>query len=67
MPQWLDALHVNRLVGLVPAHLQLPSTGKSHDVFHVSMLKSYYRGGRVQPPTSAQILKGEEEYEVEQI
>lgn len=67
LSKWLGPYRIKDLVGPVAARLQLPSTARIHDVLHVSLLKHYRSDGRVQPPPSAFILEGQEEYEVEQI
>ncbi len=48
-------------------HLELPSHWKLHLVFHVSLLKTYHRFGRYQPPPVLIEIEGALEYEVEQV
>ena len=67
MPRWLGPFKIVELVGKVAARLELPSTAKIHDVFHVSLLKHYRSDGSVQPPPAALIVDGDEEYVVEMV
>jgi hypothetical protein len=45
--------------------LKLPDNYKTHNVFHVSLLKSYKVDGTVQPPPPPELVDGDHEYEVE--
>ena len=67
LPRWVGPFQVARRVGQQAYELVLPARWKIHDVFHVSLLEGYQRDGSVQPPPPAELLEGEEEYEVADI
>jgi hypothetical protein len=67
LPKWIGPFEVVKRIGKVAYKLELPSSMKCHDVFHVSNLQAYRSDGRVQPPPFPIEIDGEEEYEVEQI
>ena len=67
LARWLGPFKITEMVGKVAARLELPDTAKMHDVFHVSLLKPYKDGGRVQLPPAPIVVDGETEYVVEQI
>jgi Chromo (CHRromatin Organisation MOdifier) domain len=52
-------------VGSQAYELALPTRWRIHDVFSVSNLESYRLDGSMQPPPPPELLKGEEEYELE--
>lgn len=70
LPRWVGPFQVARRVGGQDGQayeLVLPARWRIHDVFHVSLLAPYHRDGAVQPPPPAEMLEGEEEYEVDHI
>jgi transposase InsO family protein len=67
LPRWVGPFQVSKKVGGQSYELILPARWKVHDVFHVSKLERYRRDGNVQPPPPAEMLEGEDEYEVEHI
>ena len=58
---------VVRKVNAVAYELVLPSSWRIHDVFHVSLLKLYFKNGSHRPPPPGLLVDGEEEFEVEEI
>jgi hypothetical protein len=67
LPRYVGPFRVIDAIGKVAYKLELPPTLPVHPVFHVSLLKPYHDGGRVQPPPPPIDVDGEYEYEVEQI
>ena len=67
LPRWVGPFQVVKCVGSQAYELELPARWKIHDVFHVSNLEGYRRDGAIQPPPPAEVLEGEDEYEVESI
>jgi hypothetical protein len=67
LPKWVGPFKVQKHVNEVAYKLELPPSLKIHPVFHVSLLKPYQQGGRVQPPPVPEIIEGELEYEVETV
>ena len=67
LPRWSGPFPVEKRVGAVAYALRLPEHLKWHPVFHVSLLRKYADGGRVQPPPPPDLVEGELEYEVERI
>ena len=55
-----------KIINPVAYQMELPSTLKIHDVFHVSLLHPYKSDGTVQPPPPI-LVEGEEEFEVDMI
>ena len=53
-PKWLGPFKLLRMVGTQAAELELPSTMRIHDVFHVSLLKPY----NMSPGESAKMSRG---------
>ena len=63
--RWVGPFVVERLVGPVACKLHLNATLKGvHDVFHISLLRKYERGGNGQEPPAPIVVDGHEEYEV---
>ena len=67
LPRWVGPFQIHKRIGKQAYELILPARWKIHDVFHVSKLEPYRRDGSVQPPPPAELLLGEEEYEVDSI
>jgi transposase InsO family protein len=67
LPRWVGPFQISKVVGGQSYELILPARWKIHDVFHVSKLERYRRDGNVQPPPPAEMLEGEDEYEVDKI
>jgi transposase InsO family protein len=59
------------VISSVAYRLELPSTWKIHDIFHVSLLEPYHTSdaypNRTLPPPPPELIDGEDEYEVEKI
>ena len=64
-PKWLGPFKLLRMVGTQAAELELPSTMRIHDVFHVSLLKPYVLspGESTNPPVV--YVDGDQEFDVE--
>jgi hypothetical protein len=67
LPKWIGPFKVLQCVNEVAYKLTLPANLKIHPVFHVSLLKAYQQGGRVQPPPVPELIEDELEYEVESV
>ena len=67
LPRWVGPFQLHKRVGKQAYELVLPARWRIHDVFHVSKLEPYRRDGSVQPPPPAELLQGEDEYEVDSI
>ena len=67
LPKWLGPFKIIKSVNEVAYKLDLPASLKIHPVFHVSLMKPYKPGGRVQTPPVPELIEGEMEYEVEAI
>ena len=65
LPRWVGPFQIQKSVGHQAYELVLPARWKVHDTFHVSSLEAYRTDGTVQPPPPAELLEGDEEYEVE--
>jgi hypothetical protein len=50
LPRWIGHFKVLKWVGKVAYKLELPESLKIHDIFHISLLKSYKTSGKAQPP-----------------
>jgi hypothetical protein len=66
-PRWLGPFKVTKVVNDVAYQLDLPSSMKIHNVFHVSLLKPYKSDGSVKPPPAPLAVDGHLEYEVEDL
>ena len=49
LPRWIGPFKVLKRVGKVACKIELPETLKIHNLFHISLLKSYKTSGKVQP------------------
>jgi hypothetical protein len=67
LPRWVGPFQIAKRVSSQAYELVLPARWRIHDVFHVSDLEKYRRDGSLQPPPPAEMLEGEEEYEVDHI
>jgi hypothetical protein len=67
LPRWIGPFTVTAKVQETAYKLDLPARLKWHNVFHVSLLRPYVDGGRVEPPPLPEMIEGEPEYVVEQI
>lgn len=67
LPRYIGPFKVTKRIGELAYKLDLPTTMKIHDVFHVSRLKPYRHDNRVQPPPLPITINGELEYEVEMV
>jgi hypothetical protein len=67
MPRFVGPFSVVDVINPVAVRLDLPVTMPIHPVFHVSLLKHYYPGGRVQPPPPTVVVDGEQEFVVQSI
>ena len=66
LPRWIGLFWITKRIGVVAYRVQLPSTFKIHDVFHVSLLRPYVADGRVQPPPPP-VFEEDASYEVERM
>lgn len=67
LPKYVVPFKVSENIGPVACRLELPPHWKVHPVFHVSLLKTYHRSGRYQPPPVPVEIEGALEYEVERV
>ena len=67
LPRWIGHFKVLKMVGKVAYILELPTTSKIHNVFHVSLLKSYRTSGKVQPPPPPILEDDELSFDVERV
>ncbi len=67
LPRWIGPFKVLKRVGKVAYRLELPTTLKIHNVFHVSLLKSYRTSGKVQPPPPPILEDDELSFDVERV
>lgn len=67
LPRYIGPFTVAKRVGNVAYQLELPSTMKMHNVFHVSLLKPYHSDGSYQPPPPLFVLDDDLYYEVEAV
>ncbi|GFR43102.1 hypothetical protein Agub_g3949 [Astrephomene gubernaculifera] len=67
LPRFIGPYAVTSVINPVAYRLDLPPGVRMHNVFHVSLLKLYVDGGRVQLPPPPEIVDGELEFEVESV
>ena len=67
LPRWIGPFKVVKKVGKVAYKLELPETLKIHDVFDISLLKSYKTSGKVQPPPPPILEDDELSFVVERV
>jgi Reverse transcriptase (RNA-dependent DNA polymerase)/RNase H-like domain found in reverse transcriptase/Integrase zinc binding domain/Chromo (CHRromatin Organisation MOdifier) domain/Aspartyl protease len=67
LPRYIGPFEITQKIGQVAYKLQLPLNMKCHNVFHVSLLQTYTRSGRHQPPPPPLVIDGAYEYEVHHI
>ena len=67
LPKWLGPFAILARVGTVAYKLDLPKELKIHPVFHVSLLKLYKDGGRIQPPVPTYNAEDDGIYQVEKL
>jgi len=67
MPRYIGPYKVVKRIGPVAYELDLAANMRIHDVFHVSLLKSYMPGRGVQPPPVELTVDGQIEFEVDKI
>ena len=67
MPRFLGTFEIVKKVGKVAYELKLPANMLMHNVFHVSLLRPYKKGGRPAiAPSPAMLPTGDTEFEVEE-
>ena len=66
-PKWLGPFKLIKMVGKQAAELELPSTIKIHDVFHVSLLKPFHAQPRDLASSPVVYVDGDQEFDVESI
>jgi hypothetical protein len=67
LPRYIGPFKVAKCVGQVAYQLELPRNMKCHNVFHVSLLKTYTPSIRHQTLPAPLVIDGEYEYEAEQV
>jgi hypothetical protein len=70
LPKWYGPFKIEKKIGTVAYRLDLPSSMKIHNVFHVDLLLPYketeaHGPSYTRPPPD--LIEGEEEYEIESI
>ena len=64
-PKWVGPFKVLERIGPVAYKLDLPETMKIHDVFHVSVLKRYFRDSRTKPGPPPEVIDDVPQWEVD--
>ena len=68
LPKFLGPFSITKKVGTLAYQLELPaSMGKTHPVFHVSLLRPYHATSDQSLPPMPTVVDGEMEFEVERI
>jgi hypothetical protein len=58
LPRFLGPCAITGFINPVAYRLDLPPTVRAHDVFHVSLLKPYFDGGRVPVSPPPEVVDG---------
>ena len=67
LPRWMGPFRILERVGNLAYKLDIPTTWKAHNVFHVCLLAPYQAGKTHRPPPPLDIVPGETLYAVEEI
>jgi hypothetical protein len=67
LPRWIGPFKVLKKVGKVAYKLEWPKTLKIHDVFHISLLKSYKTSGKVHHPPPPILEDDELSFDVKRV
>ena len=67
-PKWMGPFTVQRVINDAAYMLELPSTWRAHNEFHVSLLKPYVDNGEPVPPMPFNLIDGSDnQFEVQRI
>ena len=65
--KFIGPFDILQRVGPVAYKLKLPDHFRTHNVFHVGLLKAWRSNGNYQPPPTSMLVEDDEEYMVETI